>query len=80
MKNSEKPMYPMPHQNQDGTIQHDVYFGLTKREYFAALAMQSSDLDAYAERFGNKWAKRVAKDAVEMADALLEELEKSTEL
>lgn len=73
-------MYPMPHQNQDGTIQHDVYFGLTKREYFAALAMQSSDLDSYAEQFGKNWAKRLAKDAVEMADALLEELEKAIEL
>jgi len=40
MKNSEQPINPMPHQNQDGTIQHDVYFGLTKREYFAIQAMQ----------------------------------------
>jgi hypothetical protein len=40
MKNSEQPINPMPHQNQDGTIQNDVYFGLTKREYFAIQAMQ----------------------------------------
>lgn len=40
LKNSEHPINPMPHQNQDGTIQHDVYFGLTKREHIAIEAMK----------------------------------------
>jgi hypothetical protein len=40
IKNSEQPINPMPYQNQDGTIQHDVYRGLTKREHFAVAAMQ----------------------------------------
>ena len=39
--NPNDPSAPAPHQSQDGTIQHDVYLGLTKREYFAGLAMQS---------------------------------------
>jgi hypothetical protein len=40
LKNLEQPINPMPHQNQDGTIQYDVYFGLTKREHFAISAMK----------------------------------------
>lgn len=49
--------------------------GLTKREYFAAKAMQATDLEAYANKYGNKWADEVAKDSVQMADALLRALE-----
>lgn len=30
--------------------------GLTKREYFAVLSMQATDLEKYAETYGNKWA------------------------
>ena len=52
------------------------FSGLTKREYFAGLAMQATDLEQYANTYGNKWAERVAADAVMMADALLEQLEK----
>jgi len=51
------------------------YNGLTKREYFAALAMQATDLELYAKSYGHKWAEEVAKDSVKMADALLKELE-----
>jgi hypothetical protein len=42
--------------------------GLTKREYFAAMAMQ-----AFAVNYGEKDA---AKTAVKLADALIKELEK----
>lgn len=55
---------------------HDGWYGLTKREYFAALAMQATDLELYANTFGNKWAEKVADDAVKMADALIEQLNK----
>ena len=48
--------------------------GLTKREYFAVLSMQATDLEKYAETYGNKWANEVAKDSVLMADALLSAL------
>lgn len=48
--------------------------GLTKRELFAALAMQGlSASEAYAEQPAN-W---IASVAVERADALLAELEKT---
>lgn len=47
--------------------------GLTKREYFAGLAMQG-----YVTSLGLETStKDVAKWAVEMADALLEELAKT---
>ena len=37
MKNSEQPINPTDHVNNDGTIQRHAYWGLTKREYFAAM-------------------------------------------
>jgi len=52
-----------------------IEYGLSKREYFAAKAMQATDLEAYADKYGNKWADEVAKDSVQMADALLRALE-----
>ena len=33
---------PCPHVNFDGTIQHDIHQGLTKREYFAAMRKPES--------------------------------------
>ena len=79
MKNSEQPINPMPHQNQDGTIQHDVYFGLTKREYFAVKAMQGllSNPEWMEEFKGEKYLMRsdiVAEVAIETADTILAKL------
>lgn len=48
-----------------------VEYGLSKREYFAGLAMQSLVLD-----YEDPDPQFIAKKAVECADALLEELEK----
>jgi hypothetical protein len=67
MENGKRPIVPM----LDANYWSD---GLTKREYFAALAMQAIKFNDYQEAYGNKWAVEVAKDAVIMADALLEEL------
>ena len=75
MKNSEQSAFGYGFTTADGSS-HVEEKGLTKREYFAGLAMQSSDLKAYANKYGNKWADEVAKDSVQMADALLKELEK----
>ena len=76
MNNSEQPIIPMPYQSQDGSIQHDVYFGLTKREYFAGLAMQgilsSRGLQEALNQDRTKWEDC----AVEYADLLLAALEK----
>ena len=83
MKNADKPISPL--KGGDGTLYTDgnehefiastgAFVGLTKREYFAGLAMTalvgSGDLmDADIK----------AKQSVRMADALLKELEKSNE-
>ena len=46
--------------------------GLTKREYFAAMAMQG-----LLTKFGNDYELQIAKDAIYWADALIEELNKT---
>ena len=51
-----------------------VFDGLTKREYFAAMAA-SSLAGAYSE-YREAHAVQVAKHAVEVADALIEALNK----
>lgn len=84
MENSKQPINPTPYQNQDGTIQHDVYFGLTKREYFAGLAMQGLMASMTEMRAnGNSvnihsgMCENLAIECVDMADALLDALSKS---
>ena len=81
MKNSDQPICPVPYVNRDGTIQHDVYFGLTKREYFAGLAMQGllSNPEWMKEYKGEKYLMQsdiVAEVAVKSADVLLNQLSK----
>lgn len=63
--NSAQPIFPV-------ITNRNNYFGLTKREYFAALAMQgfaSSEIEVNG-------VKEMAKSAVLFADTLLAELEK----
>lgn len=66
MKNSESNAFPLTDENV-------CFLGLTKREYFAGLAMQGL-LAAH----GNSGAHRprLAKDCIEIADELLKQLEK----
>lgn len=55
------------------------YSGLTKREYFAGLAMQgfiSANLEVYRVNGGYIQWDAVSKASVEIADVLLKELEK----
>lgn len=63
MNNKDNSAYP---HNYSVGIQH----GLTKREYFAAMAMQGLCADSMAPTF------QIAEQAVIQADALLKELEK----
>jgi len=69
MINSDMPAMPCTvkpeYQYQDS--------GLTKREHFAGLAMQG------LIAAGHKMEIRVAVDSLEMADALLAELEKGND-
>jgi hypothetical protein len=76
IENKNRPAMPVNfnpniHGN-NGTVWPVDYYGLTKREYFAALAMQGliSNAKDY-HTFSN-----LASDAVACADALLAELEK----
>jgi hypothetical protein len=64
MKNADMPAMPIENTN-------DFYPGLTKRELFAAMAMQGMMSNANCT-FGD--ADRCASEATRIADALLAEL------
>jgi hypothetical protein len=49
--------------------------GLTKREYFAGLAMQGICVEKHVER--DEEREKIARWSVKIADALIEELEKT---
>jgi len=72
--------HPVIHQNQDGTIQYDVNFGLTKREHFAAMAMQGmASSDYWSENFSDKkieYLQKAMEIAVKTADELINQLNK----
>jgi hypothetical protein len=84
MKNSEQPIYPQSENWQNDMEKHtsmpekysspSMYgIGLTKREYFAALAMQG----LLANSSNSIYPTEVAQDSLIYADALLAELEKT---
>jgi hypothetical protein len=72
MKNGKQGAFAMIDTNLGFT-----QVGLTKREYFAGLAMQGW-IACQSENFRGE-ANSVASKAVEYADALLAELEKTKE-
>lgn len=74
MKNSEQPINPVPYVSQDGSIQHDVFMGLTKREYFAGLAMQGILSNNLLEP-NKSTVEYAAKLSISAADELLKQLE-----
>ncbi|WP_285011238.1 hypothetical protein [Pedobacter faecalis] len=66
------PVNPAPHVNQDGTVQYDANTGLTKREIFAAMAMQGILSDqTYLQP---NQSEDIAERAVTLADALIKAL------
>lgn len=78
MKNEDKPINPIPehfdkYQNEN--------IGLTKREYFAGLAMQGLLSNSYSNGFSQPLSeydsKSIAKFSIEYADELLKQLETS---
>lgn len=80
MKNADKPIYPVIKTEE---VANTVYIssggGLTKREYFAAMAMQGEIASQCAEGFyGNdeESMTSVASKAIKAADALLKALDK----
>lgn len=76
MSNADEPAVPVLHLSQNTANGENTmwqsYGGLTKREYFAAMAMQGM----MSHPSCDAPASAVAADAVEFADALLAELAK----
>ena len=77
MKNEDKPINPIPehfdkYQNEN--------IGLTKREYFAGIAMQGL-ISSFTEKASyGRWGteiKETIKCAIDYADELLKQLENS---
>jgi hypothetical protein len=68
MENGNRPA----HSSQDSD---NYYHGLTKREYFAVLALQGICVEKYVQRDNDR--EKIAQWSVKMADALLAELEKT---
>ena len=85
MKNSDMPAMPHPEEgyytNPKQGTGFNLFTGLTKREHFAAMAMQGI-LSAHRE--GNIWPsatglcpfQQIAESAIKHTDALLAELDK----
>jgi len=55
------------------------YGGLTKREYFAAMAMQGllANTGGVSGEKGQTWYEKTADESLELADALISQLSKS---
>ena len=78
MNNSGRAAYPLQlHEGEttDSITRHGTADGLTKREHFAAMAMQGL-LASFGEHDVTD-AGEIASDAVLFADALLDKLEHS---
>ena len=71
MSRADEPAFPVPETAVGGQRMRG---GLSKREYFAAMAMQGMLASGISER--NSGPVSLAMSAVEQADALLAELEK----
>lgn len=63
--------FPTPLDEQLNAPQHHDYLGLTKREYFAARAMQGLLSDG---AFGGTGSPKIAAWAVDQADELIKAL------
>ena len=73
-KKESEFVYPIS--PKEGSWEQEL--GLTKREYFAAIAMQATDLEKYSIMHGDKWAFRVAIDSILMADTLIDMLKNTS--
>lgn len=95
MTNGNAPAYPSDHEYTEGgydgldapVIVHKTSFGLTKREYFAAMAMQGMISNPYFAENAPRTEisegvesldQHLVRRAVQVADALTTELNKTT--
>ena len=78
MSNADMPAMPVSGFEQDnGRISGQLHHGLTKREYFAGLAMQAFITADHLNGSEKRCNEDNALMAVDAADALLEELERT---
>ena len=80
MKNADKPINPIVQEEnigQGGKILMCTEYGLTKREHYAGLAMQGliSSCDWNFTTFNKVLIKATSKNAIDLADELLKQLE-----
>jgi len=80
MDNKNQPTFPFTPNNPWDDESANGFSGLTKREYFAAIAMQglTSNPDWAKTMTPDDWGEytdRLTKGSVELADALLKALE-----
>ncbi len=68
MNNSERPAYPL---GTSALREAKRYQGLTKREYFAAMAMQG----LLCGISGDRDSEFIVEDSLRMADELLKQIE-----
>ena len=78
MKNADKPINAVL--TQSSSLQNETSLGLTKREYFAGLAMQgilSSQTEMRSNGFSltKEEIKYICEESVLLADGLLKQLE-----
>ena len=75
MDNADKPINPVL--TQSPSLQNETSLGLTKREYFAGLAMQGliSSCDWNFTTFNKDLIDATSKNAIDLADELLKQLE-----
>ena len=73
MKNADKPINPVL--TQSPSLQNDTSLGLTKREYFAVVALQGILSNRWSMEFGNYNEEQKAEMAIKYADELLKQLE-----
>lgn len=76
MKNGQQPAFPDPQSYDKGVN------GLTKREYFAAMAMQGLiskegevDHESRSDKYTSTYQEKLIRKAVSYADELLKQLE-----
>lgn len=70
IENSTQPIIPIFDRNTD-----ILYFGLTKREYFAAMAMQGIVSNPNSVNFYPTQLSIMAEQSINIADELLKQLD-----
>jgi len=75
MENTDRPAHPFHPKRPHSDEAANGYSGITKREYFAGLAMQGILTTLSDSSVNEKVRDIVARESVAMADELLKQLE-----